>query len=362
MLNLVIGHPSSALENTHTIKDIFEGLGSIEVKDPLFILINLQEETISESDISRVEILLKNKKIPTLILSNQKSLAGLNKLSLVKVLPAQLDDKKIRSVRKNLLRFTSFRNTLLWITKNKYQILSSVLVGAFLVEPIIKVFYFQFENRLSLSSTLSQLTKLVDVPQALQFWLLFPLCALTIKKSSWYRLICFSSFHLYTHLNLFKSKNIDHVYLIKQPEVLLNALIFINLAIIILKVLPKHLNPFKNSKEEIFRKSNRLKTTLKTNIEINKISSPVSLIDLSETGALISINQKVLDISKLKLKINNTLIDCTVAREVLNDIDGIYTYGLKFQLNNKKDQLDVSNFIQVMKHRDEAQDIQKLAA
>ena len=360
MLNLVIGHPTTALENTHTIKDIFEGLGSIELKDPLFILINLQEESIHESDISRLEVLLKNKKTPTLVLTNQENLAHLNKLSFVKVLPSQLDNKKIRKVRKSLLRFTTFRNSSLWIIRNKYSILSTLLISTFFLEPIIKILYFKYRNQVSFSATFTQLLNLTDIPQALQFWLLFPLCALALKKASWYRIICFSIFHLYTQLNLFKSKHTDHVYLIKQPEAFLNALILINLTIILFKLLPKNLSPFKNIKEEIFRKSNRIKTSLKTNIEINKISSPVSLIDLSITGALISIDHKILDISKLKLKINNTFIDCTVARKVLNDIDGIYTYGLKFKLKNKKDQLEVSNFIQVMRHRDEVQKTQKL--
>lgn len=346
MKNLVIGQATDTLKNTHTITDIYEGFAAIESQESDFIFLNLLDISLNDDQINRLEKVLQTTKTPILILSNQVQIQTIKKAGNIKICEENIDSKKIQKFRKKLIRFQNSKSFLRLIFKNKYKIIIGSFVLLLALEPLFKIIHFNFMTRLDL---IEPITDMKNIPKLLEFWLLFPLGAFALYKRNLYSITIFSLFHLYSKLNIFKSKH-SNSYLIDHNEYSLYCLIGLNLCLLI--YIAKFRKSYRPIKKEQFRQSKRHFIEARSSLKINGIKSEVLITNISDTGAMIKINQVVLKKSHLKLCIQEQYIECTLAREINFDLKShTYTYGVKFNFSNEIEKSTLFNFIKTQELR-----------
>jgi len=350
MINLVIGKPLFGLSNTYTIKNIFEGLSYLEHHKIKFIVMNIDDVFLSEKEISRVFRLLKAKKIPTLIVSNQVNFDKFEIYDYISVLRSKDLENSFEQKYDELLKYKTISNQIKEISKHKKTAPLYTLACLLILEPLIKIAYLKFSTGFSFETVFEIIFSIDSPVKNIEFWLLFPLAGLALIRSSSYSLFTFFGVNIYSIYAFVSYEKFSWPYVQESPHISSSILISMNILLVAYLMIPENRRPFVEKARDLFRKSQRINVFKESEMKINNLIVNITIMNISETGVMVSLSKQLDNSKDISLSIGGELISCRVVREIDTLLEAkLYTYGLKFKFENSSEHEIFSDYLDELK-------------
>lgn len=344
MINLVIGRPVSSLDDTFTITDYYEGLDYLESNPVKSISFNLEESILNEEKYRSLFNYLKELQIPTLIFSDNVELKKFVKCDFIAVLPTSSSPAYIMNRYTEVLDYKSLFNQISDISQQKRTVPFYILGSLLLLEPLIKILYFKVDTGFEFSTIFEIIFTINNPIKMFEFWLLFPVAGIALFRSSAYSLFVFAGVYLYSTFAYFSYEKFTWPYVQENPHISANLLLVFNTLLLIYFLIPENRKPFTDKTRYYFSKPIRMSLNFKTLLKIDKKEVDATVLNISSTGVLISLNEPLKQ-GHLSLKIWDINFDCSYIREVESEKENEFNYGLKFKFRNKAEKTTLLTFI-----------------
>lgn len=349
MINLVIGKSISALPNTYTICDLYGGLGHLENHNIRFVVLNVLDQYLTDNDVDRLTKLLRIKKVPTIIMSNQKVFDVLESTDYVYISNERLKDEKLYEKYIELLDYKSIRKQLNELSIQKRNMTFYSLGALLLLEPLLKVLFMKIDTGFDFNTVFKVVLSIDSPLKVFEFWMLFPLASLALFRASSISLFVFSSVYMYSAYAILSYEKFTWPYVNENPHVSSHLLLVLNSALFIYFLIPENRKPFVAKTKNLFRKSERVATFIKSDIVYNNKKIEVEILNISDTGMMISSKTELENSLDFKVLVNGEIYDCELVRKIFSESSTIYSYGLKFNFSSKLEKDKISHYISYLK-------------
>ena len=162
-----------------------------------------------------------------------------------------------------------------------------ILLILFLIEPIIKIFYFKALTEFDYYVILSNLLSRTGLRDIFDFWLVFPIAGIALIKLRKWSYFIFISMMIYTIFSLMTYEKYTWPYNSETPFSYHYFIVGISIVSLILFLFPSIREPFFNKRLRWWETKTRFKTNIPCKIISSKGTFETKILNLSQSGAFL---------------------------------------------------------------------------